>query len=79
MNKENITTYKDNVKQCYSEARSVYVNMKATQEEVARKQTTSPVKVAINNDIRRIQELITLVDINIESDNINVDMNCNQF
>ena len=47
--------------------------MKSINEEVARKQTTSPVKVAINNDIRRIEELIALVDTNIESDDINVD------
>ena len=73
VNGEDIKAYRDNVKQSYSEASSVYVNMKSINEEVARKQTTNPVKVAINNDIRRIQELITLVDTNIESDDINVD------
>ena len=70
---EDITTYRDKVKQGYLEARDVYVNMKATNEQVARKQATSPVKVAIKNDICRIQELISLVDRNLESDNISLD------
>ena len=73
VNGEDTTTYRDNVKQCYMEARDVYVNVKATNEQVARKQATSPVRVAIKNDICRIQELITLVDQNLESDNINLD------
>ena len=72
-NGEDITTYKDKVKQCYLEARDVHVNMKATSKRVARKQATGPVKVAIKNDICRIQELISLVDQNLESDNISLD------
>ena len=47
--------------------------MKATNEQVARKQATSPVKWAFKNDICRIQELISLVDQNLGSDNISSD------
>jgi hypothetical protein len=62
VNGEDIKTYRDNVKRCYQEARSVFVSVKTTIEQKARQQSAGPVKVALKNDICRIRELITVVD-----------------
>ena len=72
VNGEDIRTYRDNVKRCYQEARSVFVSVKATIEQKARQQSAGPVKVALKNDICRIRELITVVDESFKLDNVNI-------
>ena len=72
VNSEDIRTYRDNVKRCYQEARSVFVSVKATIEQKARPQSAGPVKVALKNDICRIRELITVVDESFKLDNVNI-------
>ncbi|CAB4024250.1 Hypothetical predicted protein [Paramuricea clavata] len=72
VNDEDIRTYRDNVKRCYEEARSVFVSVKTTIEQKARQQSAGPVKVALKNDICRIHELITVVDESFKLDNVNM-------
>ncbi|CAB4022649.1 Hypothetical predicted protein, partial [Paramuricea clavata] len=72
VNGEDIMTYRDNVKRCYEEARSVFVSVKTTIEQKARRQSAGPVKVALKNDICRIHELITVVDESFKLENVNM-------
>ncbi|CAB4032909.1 Hypothetical predicted protein [Paramuricea clavata] len=72
VNGEDIMTYRDNVKRCYEEARSVFVSVKTTIEQKARQQSAGPVKVALKNDICRIHELITVVDESFKLENVNM-------
>ncbi|CAB3984900.1 Hypothetical predicted protein [Paramuricea clavata] len=72
VNGEDIRTYRDNVKRCYEEARSVFFSVKTTIEQKARQQSAGPVKVALKNDICRIHELITVVDESFKLDNVNM-------
>ena len=74
VNGEDIKTYKDGVYHCYQDARKVYVYVKRETEESYRKRTADPIKVALKNDIRRIHELITVIDNNLELENINADV-----
>ncbi|CAB3984059.1 Hypothetical predicted protein [Paramuricea clavata] len=72
VNGEVIMTYRDNVKRCYEEARSVFVSVKTTIEQKARQQSAGPVKGALKNDICRIHELITVVDESFKLENVNM-------
>ena len=74
VNGEDIKTYKDGVYNCYQDARKLYVYAKRETEESYRKRTADPIKVALKNDIRRIHELITVIDNNLELVNINADV-----
>jgi hypothetical protein len=72
VNGEDIKTYRDNVKRCYQEARSVFVSVRTTIKQKARQQSAGPVKVALNNDICRICNLITVIDQSFKLDNVNM-------
>ena len=74
VNGEDIKTYKDGVYYCYQDARKLYVYVKRETEEIYRKRTADPIKVALKNNIRRIHELITVIDNNLELENINADV-----
>ena len=74
VNGEDIKTYRDGVYNTYQDARKLYVYAKRENEENIRKQTAEPVKVALKSDICRIHELITVIDNNLELENINADV-----
>ena len=74
VNGEDIKTYKDSVYNTYQDARKLYVYAKRENEENIRKRTAEPVKVALKSDICRIHELITVIDNNLELENINADV-----
>ena len=74
VNGEDIKTYRDGVYNTYQDARKLYVYAKRENEENIRKRTAEPVKVALKSDICRIHELITVIDNNLELENINADV-----
>ena len=74
VNGEDIKTYKDSVYNTYQDARKLYVYAKRENEENIGKRTAEPVKVALKSDICRIHELITVIDNNLELENINADV-----
>ena len=74
VNGKDIKTYKDGVYNSYQDARKLYVSAKKEHEDNYRERTAEPVKVAIKNDICRIHELMTVIDKNLESENINTNV-----
>ena len=74
VNGEDIKTYRDGVYNTYQDARKLYVYAKRENEENIRKRTAEPVKVALKSDICRIHKLITVIDNNLELENINADV-----
>ncbi|CAB4027159.1 Hypothetical predicted protein [Paramuricea clavata] len=67
VNGEDISEYRDNVKQCYNEAREVFLEQKAAEREINKNLAVEPARVALKLDSSRISELIETVDININS------------
>ena len=74
VNGEDIKTYRDGVYNTYQDARKLYVYAKRENEENIRKRTAEPVKVALKSDTCRIHKLITVIDNNLELENINADV-----
>ena len=67
VNGEDVSEYRDNVKQCYNEAREVFLEQKAAEQEIIKNLALEPARVALKLDSSRISELIETVDININS------------
>jgi hypothetical protein len=67
VNGEDVSEYRDNVKQCYNEAREVFLEQKAAEQEISKNLAVEPARVALKLDSSRIGELIETVDININS------------
>ena len=67
VNGEDISEYRDNVKQCYNEAREVFLEQKAAEQEISKNLAVEPARVSLKLDSSRISELIETVDININS------------
>ena len=74
LNGEDIKIYRDNVYNSYQDARKLYVSAKKEHEDNYRKRTAEPVKVAIKINICRILGLMTVIDKNLESENIHTNV-----
>ena len=67
VNGEDIHEYRDNVNRCYNEAREVFLEHKAAEQEIYKNLAVEPARVSLKLDSSRIRELMDTVDINLNS------------
>ena len=67
VNGEDIHEYRDNVNRCYNEAREVFLEHKAAEQEIYKNLAVEPARVSLKLDSSRIRELMETVDINLNS------------
>ena len=72
VNGEDIMQYRNNVQRSYEEARDVFVQLKAQNEEINRSKTSGPARLALKLDICRIGELLKASEKNFNDPNPNI-------
>ena len=72
VNGEDVGEYRDNVKKCYEEAREVFLVQKTATQEINKNLTVEPVRIGLKLDVRRIGELLEVIESNINSLNPNM-------
>jgi hypothetical protein len=73
VNGEDLIEYRRNVQRSYDEARDVFVQQKARNEEISKSQAAGPARIALRFDLRRMGELLKAVDENFKNLNPNVE------
>jgi hypothetical protein len=71
VNGEDIKTYRDGVYKSYQDARNLFVYVKEKNDENTRRQRLEPVRAALKNNITRIHQLMTFVDMNLDLESVN--------
>ena len=72
VNGEDIMQYRNNVQRSYEEARDVFVQLKAQNEEINKSKTSGPARLALKLDICRIGELLKASEKNFNNPNPNI-------
>ena len=66
-----VSEYRDNVKKCYEEAREVFLVQKAATQEISKSLTVEPVRIDLRLQVRRIGELLEVIESNINTSSPN--------
>ena len=72
VNGESVSDYRDNVMKCYEEAREVFLTQKNATQEISKNLTMEPARIGLKLDVRRIGELLEVIESNINSPEPNV-------
>ena len=67
-----VSEYRDNVKKCYEEAREVFLVQKAATQEISKSLTVEPVRIDLRLQVRRIGELLEVIESNINTSSPNI-------
>ena len=70
VNGESVRGYRDNVKECYEEAKEVFLVQKAATQEISK--TVEPVRIGLRLQVRRIGELLEVIESNINTPSPNM-------
>ena len=72
VNGEDVSEYRDNVKKCHEEAREVFLVQKAATQEISKSLTVEPVRIDLRLQVRRIGELLEVIESNINTSSPNI-------
>ena len=72
VNGESVSEYRDNVKKCYEEAKEVFLVQKAATQEISKSLTVEPVRIGLRLQVRRIGELLEVIESNITTPSPNM-------
>ena len=72
VNGESVSEYRDNVKKCYEEAKEVFLVQKADTQEISKSLTVEPVRIGLRLQVRRIGELLEVIESNINTPSPNM-------
>ena len=72
VNRENVSEYRDNVKKCYEEAKELFLEQKTATQEISKSLTVEPVRIGLTLHVRRIGELLEVIESNINTSSPNM-------
>jgi hypothetical protein len=67
VNGEDVHEYRNNVMMCYEEAREVFLTQKTATQEITENLRLQPVRIGLKLDVRRIGELLEVIESNMNS------------
>ena len=70
VNGESVSEYRDNVKKCYEEAKEVFLVQNT--QEISKSLTVEPVRIGLRLQVRRIGELLEVIESNINTSSPNM-------